>query len=131
MEHCDGSVIDINGTFADLGQKCLQLLSMHALSGCDTTSYPYGKGRVSSLNAMVHVHVSENYQGLATIDDVVTTHTELINTAMLFFVALYSTSMESARYNIFRKKRYPNALALSENICESYATQHTWDHLKG
>ena len=30
MEHREGSVLDINGTFADLGQKCLQLLGMHA-----------------------------------------------------------------------------------------------------
>ena len=46
MEHWDGSVLDINATYADLGQKCLQLLGMHALSGYDTTSYPYCKGRV-------------------------------------------------------------------------------------
>ena len=39
IERWDGSVLDINATCADLGQKCLQLLGMHALSGCDTTSY--------------------------------------------------------------------------------------------
>ena len=53
MERWDGSVLDINGTCADLGQTCLQLLCMHALSGCDTTSYPYGKGNVTALNTMV------------------------------------------------------------------------------
>ena len=36
MEHLDGSVHDINATYADLGQKCLQLLGMHPLIGCDT-----------------------------------------------------------------------------------------------
>ena len=40
MQRWDGSILDINVICADLGQKCLQLLCMHALSGCDTTSYP-------------------------------------------------------------------------------------------
>ena len=45
MEHWGGSVLDINATCADLGQKCLQLPGMHAFSGCDTNSYPIGKGK--------------------------------------------------------------------------------------
>ena len=53
MEHWDGSVLYINAICADPGQKCLQLLCMHALSSCDTTSYPYGKRNVSALNTMV------------------------------------------------------------------------------
>ena len=44
---------------ADIGQKCSQLLGKHALSGCDTTSYLCGKGKVTALNTMA----SENYQG--------------------------------------------------------------------
>ena len=52
-----------------------------------------------------------------------------------FFVALYSqqtgTSVESARYNIFRKKkRNRKAMAFPQNICESIAAIHTWAHLK-
>ena len=39
MERWDGTVLDINATCADLGPRCLQLLGMHAISGCDTTSY--------------------------------------------------------------------------------------------
>ncbi|KAH3697902.1 hypothetical protein DPMN_085414 [Dreissena polymorpha] len=27
--------------------------SMHALSGCDTTSYPYGKGKEGALNKLL------------------------------------------------------------------------------
>ena len=41
VERWDGTVLDINATCADLGPQCLQLLGMHAISGCDTTSYPY------------------------------------------------------------------------------------------
>ena len=42
------TVLYINATSVDLGPKCLQLLGMHALSGCNTTSYPrihMAKGR--------------------------------------------------------------------------------------
>ena len=47
MERWERTVLYINATCVDLGPKCLQLLGMHALSGCDTTSYPYymAKGR--------------------------------------------------------------------------------------
>ena len=69
---------------ADRGQKCLQLLCMYSLSGCDTTSYPYDKGNVTSLSTMV----SRNYQCLAIIGDVDTTHTGLMNAAMPSFVSL-------------------------------------------
>ena len=50
MEHWDGSVLDINATCADLGQKCLQLPGI--LSRCDTTSYPHRKGKVTALNIL-------------------------------------------------------------------------------
>ena len=53
MERWDGSVLDINAACATLGQKCEQLPAMHALTGCDTTSYPYGKGKVTALNTMI------------------------------------------------------------------------------
>jgi hypothetical protein len=33
--------------------KCLELLGMHALSGCDTVSYPYGKGKISALKTLL------------------------------------------------------------------------------
>ena len=78
---------------------------MHALSGCDTTSYPCGKGKVTALNTMI----TGDYPGLATVGDIGTTHPELMNAAMLFFIALYDqpsrTSMESARFILFTKKR--------------------------
>ena len=78
MERCDGSLLDINAICVDHGQKCLQLLCMHALNGCGTTSYPYDKGNVIALNTMV---------SLAIIGDIDTTHTELMNAAMPSFVS--------------------------------------------
>ena len=49
MERWDGAVWDINATCAQLGPKCMQILGMHYITGSDTTSYLYGKGKVSAL----------------------------------------------------------------------------------
>jgi len=40
MERWNGVVVDINATCTELGPKCLQLIGMHVLNGCDTVSYP-------------------------------------------------------------------------------------------
>ena len=56
----------------------------HALGGCETISYPYPKGKVTALNTMV----SGIHQASATIGDVGTTHTKLMNTTIPFCVAL-------------------------------------------
>ena len=42
-----GKIIDITATVAKLGNKFPDLLPVHAHSGCNTVSYPYGKGKVS------------------------------------------------------------------------------------
>ena len=40
MEKWDGTVLDIRATVGKLGDKCGQLPGMHALSNCDTVTYP-------------------------------------------------------------------------------------------
>ena len=96
-ERWDGSVLDTNATCPEFGRKCLQLPGMLSLSQCDTNAYPYGKGNATALKIMI----SGNFLGVTTLGDVGTTHTELVNAAMSFFVAVYSqppgTSMKSAR----------------------------------
>ncbi len=52
MERWNWMVIDINATCLLLGSKCLQLPGMHAISGCDTVSYPFNKGKISALNIL-------------------------------------------------------------------------------
>ena len=52
MERWNGVVIDFNATCLFLGSKCLQLPGMHAISGCDTVSYPFNKGTISALNML-------------------------------------------------------------------------------
>ena len=54
MEKWDGMVLDIHATVVKLGDKCGQLPGMHALSGCDTVSYPYGKGKKSALKVLMN-----------------------------------------------------------------------------
>ena len=96
MDHWDGSVLNIKATCTDLGQKCLQLLDMHALSSCDTTSCLNGKAKLTALNTMV----SGIYQGLATIGDVGTTHTELIIAAMLSLLIFFTVSHQEQPWNL-------------------------------
>ena len=52
MEHWNGVVIDINATCLLLGSKCLQLPGMHVISGCDTVSYPFNKGKIRALDIL-------------------------------------------------------------------------------
>ena len=106
MEQWDGTVLDIIATCADLGPKCLQLLGMHALSGCDTTSYPFGRGKISALNTLL----AGDFLGLADVlGEVGTTHADLMEAAKPFFAALYhqlpGTSMDSACFTLFAKKK--------------------------
>ena len=55
VEKWNRTVININAT--QLGEKCSGILGMHALSGCDTVSYPSGKGKVSALKVLTHTDI--------------------------------------------------------------------------
>ena len=98
-------MLDINVTCNHLGNKCVQLLGMHALSGCDTTSHPRGKGKITALNLL-----AGDFQGL---DDVLgkvdISRADLMNAVKPFFVSLYGqipdTSMEAARFRIYTKNK--------------------------
>ena len=41
MEKWDGTVLNVNDIVAALGDRSLQLLGMHAVTGCDIVSYPF------------------------------------------------------------------------------------------
>jgi len=53
MKKYDGKVIDINAIALKLKDKCIDFLAIHALSGCDSVSYPFGKGKVSAINLLL------------------------------------------------------------------------------
>ena len=61
MEQWESSIVYINKSCLKLGPKCLQVLGMHCISGYDTVSYPFGKGKVSALNTLL----SEIFPGLS------------------------------------------------------------------
>ena len=52
MEKWDGTILDVNATVKGLGDKCQGLLGIHALSGCDSVSYPCGEGKASALKVL-------------------------------------------------------------------------------
>ena len=54
MEKWDGTVLDIRATVDKLGNTYGQLFGMHPLSGCDTVSYPYGKGKKFALKVLMN-----------------------------------------------------------------------------
>ena len=57
-EHPNGevgrTVLDIRATLDELGDQCGLLPGMHGLSGCDTVSYPYSKGKKSALKVLMN-----------------------------------------------------------------------------
>ena len=102
MERWNGVVVDINATGTKLGHKCLQLMGMHVLSGCDSVSYPFNTGKISALNTLQTDDVPGLYQVLGEED---ATHSDLIETGQRFFAALYGqplgTTTSKARYIIY------------------------------
>ena len=106
MERWNGVVIDINGTCLLLGSKCLQLPGMHAISGCDTVSYPFNKGKISALNILKAGKFVALYEVLGEEN---ATDAELMETGRRLFTAMYGqpegTSMSLARYNLYTRKK--------------------------
>ena len=100
MERWDGTVLDINQTCTKLGSKCPQLLGMHALTGCDTTSFPFNKGKESALSVL-------DAGGFPGEEDAM--RWDLLEVGLPFFCALYGqkpdTAMEDARYNLYTKTK--------------------------
>ena len=59
------TVLDVNATVAALGAKCQDLLGMYALSGCDTVSFPRGKGKLTALKVIQNNDIA----GLDTVPE--------------------------------------------------------------
>jgi len=45
-------VVNIIATCNEMCPKCGQLMVKHILSGCDTVSYPFNKGKMSALDTL-------------------------------------------------------------------------------
>ena len=92
IERWDGTVPDINQTCIKLGSKCLQLLGMHALTGCDTTSFPFNKGKVSALSVIEAGYFPGLFHILGEEDAM---RWALLEIGLSFFCALYGQKQGS------------------------------------
>ena len=101
MKKSDGLVININASAAQLGEKCLDILAMHALTGCDTTSYPFGKGKQTALKFLSKVNLQSIGDSFSNKDDV-------LAAGRHFFSLLYGSQlemrMETLRHKIFTSR---------------------------
>ena len=105
MEKWDGTVLHINAIVAALGDSSIQLLGMHAVTVCDTVSYPFNKGKLTALSKLREGNFPELYSVVgetATLED-------LLKTGQTLFAALYGqskcTSLNVVRYTIYTKKK--------------------------
>ena len=99
MDRCDGAVLNINQTCTTLGSKSLKLLEMLPLTGCDTTSFPFNKGKVSALRVLEAGHLPGLFHILREEDAM---QWDLLDVGLSFLCALYGQKpgkpMEEARY---------------------------------
>ena len=83
---------------------------MHALSGCDTVSFPYGKGKISALKVLQNNDIT----GLQNLGEEDATQSDLLECVKNHFLVLYGqtrvNTMNEARYNFFRKRKKPLGL---------------------
>ena len=49
----DGKFVDIHASATRFGEKREQLLAVNALTGCDTVSYPCGKGKATTVSVLM------------------------------------------------------------------------------
>ena len=79
MEKWDRTVLHINNIMAALVDRSIQLLGMHAVTGCDIESYPYNKGTLTALSKHLEGNFTELYsvvgEETATLEDLLKTGT--------------------------------------------------------
>ena len=102
LDRLCGAILNINESSSLLGAKSLQLLGMHALSGCDSVSYPFGHGKATALNVLK----SADHCGLYTVfGDQSANHQQLLETGRKFICSLYGVaageSIASDRYALY------------------------------
>ena len=105
MKKYDGTVINISETASRLGSKCITLLPLHALTGCDTVSYPFGKGKISAANFLLKSDI--NLDAMCHSDTPDDTIIELGSMVLLYLYGCPSreTDLNSYRYQLFNKTR--------------------------
>lgn len=84
----------------------LGLLSTHALSRCDSVSFPFGKGKVIAVNIVLNSKVT-----LKEFANPLAQEEVWIKEGLCFISSLYggtgSTSLANLRYSVFSRKKEP------------------------
>ena len=117
-------------TVMALGDKCVQLLPMHAITGCDTVSYPFGKGKVSSLKAIMdsdHVEIELFGESNATISDVMCTGCRIVGR---LYGATCDTTVNALRYKILSTRLNVRRLKSLPQTDDSIALHLKLDHIQ-
>ena len=98
--------MDINANCTELCPKCLQLMGMHVLSGCNTVSYSFNKGKINALNTLQAGDFLGLYQILGEEDATCSCLMEIVRR---YFAALngqpLETTMSEARHRIYSRKK--------------------------
>ncbi len=134
MKKSDGRVVDINATAAKLGPKASQLLAVHAITGCDTVSYMFGKGKASAVTSMIKHDVSLDLLGEtdAPLDEVTAAGGTFVG--LLYKAKDTSSSMNQLRHSIFTSKIAtpkikslpPTDSALNEHVKRAHLQTMLW-----
>ena len=106
MKKYDNKIIDINKTAWSLQEKCFDLLAVHALSGCDSVSNPFGKGKISVVNLLLKLNLN-----IRAFTKPNSKEEDWMNAGIKFLSQLYGgnekDSLSDLRYSLFRKKKDP------------------------
>ena len=113
VEKWDGVVLEVNATCAHLGSTvCSQLLGAHAITGCETVSYPFGKGKASMLKTLKE----GDFPGLFDVlGEEGASQEDLTAVGEQFFVALYGQPSGSSMC----RPATICTLARRDNVCVS------------
>ena len=98
---CDGKIYR---SVEHLGEACKGIIGLHALTGCDTVSYTFKKGKSTAYT----IFLQYPQIGLEILGEDVTSENDLMRLAKTFFSLWYCgkpTTKESLRHYVFRTHR--------------------------
>ena len=120
---------DGKSTVLALGDKCVHLLPMHAITGCDTVSYTFGKGKVSSLKLIMdsdHLEIELFGESNATISDVMCTGCRIVGR---LYGATCDITMNALWYKICSTRLNVRRLKSLPQTDDSFALHLKRDHI--
>ena len=111
IEKWDHTLLDVSKTVKGLGARCANILGVHALSGCDTVSFAFGKGKATAVSILKNKDLPDMD---AVFGNETATQDQILTVGRDFILKLYgqaeAASMHEARFNLFRKRQKPPPL---------------------